>query len=171
MRGRAVEPTARLPCMWIGRLGATLLALACVCDAAAKDKEDPYCAPLAQAIAAAAADDAFVSITGNDAGLYNESSLVLPDAKLCTTNLREKPPVWRCHVATNDRYTLGLELHGETLRRIEACLGEGWSTERVQDKRYLRLDVVTHGADPSRVQVLTTVAPKYRLIVTVFAQN
>ena len=172
MRGRAVEPAARLRCMSISRLGATLLALAFLCGGAvAKDKDDPFCAPLNQAIAAAAGDDAFASVTGNDAGLYNESSLLLPDAKLCTTNLREKPRVWRCHVDTNDRYTLALELHGATLRRIEACLGEGWATEWVQDKRYLRLDVVSHGADRPRVQVLTTVAPKYRLVVTVFAAN
>jgi hypothetical protein len=173
MCGRVVEPThaATLRRMSIVRRGATLLALVCACGGAlAKDKDDPYCAPLAQAITAAVSGDAFAGVTGADAGLYHEATLVLPEAKLCTTNPREKPAAWRCHVETNDRYTLALELHGDTLRRIEACLGDAWSTERIQDKGYLRLEVLTRGDDAPRVQLVTTVGPKYRLLVTVFAQ-
>ena len=113
---------------------------------------------------------AFAGVTGADAGLYHETTLVLPAATLCTTNPREKPAAWRCHVETNDRYTLALELHGATLRRIGACLGDTWSTERIQDKGYLRLDVLTRGDDAPRVQLVTTLGPKYRLLVTVFAK-
>ncbi len=173
MCGRAVEQAGAvtLRCMSIVRRCATLVALVCACSgASAKDKEDPYCAPLAQALAAAASGDAFAGVTGADAGLYHETTLVLPEAQLCTTSPREKPAAWRCHLETNDRYTLALELHGETLRRIGACLGDTWSTERIQDKGYLRLDVLTRGDDAPHVQLLTTPGPKYRLLVTVFAK-
>ena len=172
MCGLAVEPAhaGTLRCMSIVRHGATLVALACACGGAlAKDKQDAYCAPLAQAIAAAASGDAFAGVTGADAGLYHETTLVVPAAKLCATAPHETPAAWRCHLLTNDRYTLALEVHAETLGRIEACLGSTWSIERMQDKGYLRLDVFTRSTDATRVQVFTTLGPKHRLFVTVLA--
>lgn len=143
-----------------------MLGLACMCGSAAA-KDDPYCAPLARALEAARAGDGFAGITGADAGLYHDTTLALPGAKLCATSPREQPAAWRCHMETNERYTLALEVHAEFLRRVEACLGPAWSGERLQDKGYLRLDVYLRSDDTTRVQVLTTTGPKYRLFVVV----
>lgn len=150
------------------RLGTAVLGLVCVCSTAAA-KEDPYCAPLASALDAARAADGFVGVTGADAGLYHDTTLALPGAKLCATSPRERTAAWRCHMETNERYTLALDVHAELLGRIEACLGPEWTGERSQDQGYLRIDVYTRADDAARVQVLTTKGPKYRLFVVVLA--
>ncbi len=153
------------------RLGCSILAIAGLAGAALA-KDDPYCAVLSSALAAARAGNGFADITGADAGFYNETSLVLPGAKLCATSPREWPAAaWRCHLETNERYTLALDVHAAFLRRLEACLGPEWSGERLTDQGYLRVDRYTRAGDGARVQVLTTTAPKYRLFVAVLSRQ
>jgi len=149
-------------------LEVAALAIAALTGTAAA--KDPYCAPVSSALEAARAGNDFAAITGADAGLYHETSLTLPGAKLCGTSPRERPDAaWRCHLETNERYTLALEVHADFLRRLEACLGPGWSGARSNDKGYLRFDLYTHADDATRIQVLTTAGPKYRLFLAVLS--
>lgn len=155
--------------MWASRAAAIAL-IALPASAARADSGDAFCARLAQALSAAEARDGFAGITGADAGLYHETSVTLPRAKLCGTNPGERPDAaWRCHLASNTKYIQALGTHGEALTRVEGCLGAGWGATRLTGAGYLRIDELTSPASPARVRVITTTGAKHRLVVAVLS--
>jgi hypothetical protein len=144
-------------------------------DAAERD----FCGPLNRAIEAAEAQNRFADITGADAGLFHETELELPGAKLCVSRPDGHPaPSWRCLMDSEGKYTLVLTSHGRMAAKVEACLGSAWTGEKINSEVYLRQVAFTNPDSVAEVHVVTTneVEPirswhPFRILVVVYSPS
>ena len=114
------------------------------------------CSGLSEALVAAEAGDGFAAISGQHAGLYRETSLRLPGAEFCTVDDGHPDATWRCLMSSPERYNLALEAVHKLARRVESCLGEGWSREEVEGDTFYREFVLTHPDSVARFHIVVT---------------
>jgi hypothetical protein len=155
----------------------TLVPVVALLAAAPTPGAESPCDALGKALRAAGAERPFAEIIGQDTGLFHETTVQFPGAKLCLVYPEGPPaPSWRCLVGGESRYTQALTGQGELASSVESCLGAGWSREEVDDPAYLELTVFTRSEDGARVRVLATKQfdpPRgwkaYRMVVGVYA--
>lgn len=119
--------------------------------------EPPFCSTLGEVVRVAEARDGFSDISGADAGLYRESTVLPAGADFCVILSDDcSSASWRCLMASANKYTLALQRHGKLVSRVKECLGEAWSVKTQEDEDYFKRVVFTSPTSASRVEVMVT---------------